>query len=171
MDFSPLYDKSRGLFYISYDTEKERGVGGWYDLLASEAMLTSYLAVARGQAPLKHWQRLSRAQLQKDGYRGLASWTGTMFEYLMPALFLPYCPGSLLQESARFCLYVQKRRRFPGKPWGISESAYYALDAALSYRYKASGCAELALKRGQDEDLVTAPYAAFLALAIDPRGR
>ena len=169
MDFSFLYDPGRGLFYISYDTEKDRGVGGWYDLLASEAMLTSYLAVARGQAPLKHWKRLSRALLQKDGYRGLASWTGTMFEYLMPALFLPLIPGSLLQESARFCLYVQKRRRFPGKPWGVSESAYCALDPALSYRYKANGCAELSLKRGQDGDLVTAPYAAFLALAVEPR--
>ena len=169
MDFSFLYDPARGLFFISYDTEKGRGVGGWYDLLASEAMLTSYLAVARGQAPLKHWKRLSRGLLQKDGYRGLASWTGTMFEYLMPALFLPLIPGSLLQESARFCLYVQKRRRFPGKPWGISESAYYALDPALCYRYKANGCGELALKRGQEADLVTAPYAAFLALAVEPR--
>ncbi len=168
MDFSLLYDPRRDLFYISYDTEQARGTGGWYDLLACEAMLTSFLAVARGQAPLKHWRRLGRGLLQKDGYRGLASWTGTMFEYLMPALFLPLIPGSLLQESARFCLYVQKRRRFPGKPWGISESAYYALDPGLSYRYKASGCAELALKRGQDEDLVTAPYAAFLALAVDP---
>ena len=168
MDFSFLFDPRRELFYISYDTEQDRGVGGWYDLLASEAMLTSYLAVARGQAPLKHWKKLGRGLLQKDGYRGLASWTGTMFEYLMPALFLPPVPGSLLQESARFCLYVQKRRRIPGKPWGVSESAYYALDAALNYRYKASGCAGLALKRGQDEDLVTAPYAAFLALAVDP---
>ncbi len=169
MDFSFLYDEKRGLFYISFDPEEQRGVGGWYDLLASEAMLTSYLAVARGDVPLKHWRKLSRALLQKDGYRGLASWTGTMFEYLMPALFLPYEPGSLLHESGRFCVYVQKHRRFAGKPWGVSESAYYALDGALSYRYKASGCADLALKRGQDEDLVTAPYAAFLALAIDPR--
>ena len=168
MDFSFLYDTGRNLFYISYDPEQGRGVGGWYDLLASEAMLTSYLAVARGQAPLKHWKKLGRGLLQKDGYRGLASWTGTMFEYLMPSLFLPLVSGSLLQESARFCLYVQKRRRYPGKPWGVSESAYYALDPGLSYRYKASGCAELALKRGQDEDLVTAPYAAFLALAVNP---
>ena len=168
MDFSLLFDRSRGLFFISYDTEKEQGVGGWYDLMASEAMLTSYLAIARGQVPIRHWRRLSRAQLQKDRYRGLASWTGTMFEYLMPALFLPYQAGSLLQESSRFCVYVQKRRRFAGKPWGISESAYYALDPELSYRYKASGCGDLALKRGQDEDLVTAPYAAYLALAVDP---
>ena len=168
MDFSLLYDPARGLFYISYDPGKGRGMGGWYDLMASEAMLTSYLAVARGQVPLRHWRRLSRAQLQKDGYRGLASWTGTMFEYLMPALFLPYARGSLLQESARFCVYVQRRRHYPGKPWGISESAYWELDPGLSYRYKASGCGDLALKRGQDEDLVTAPYAAFLALAVDP---
>ncbi len=170
MDFSFLYDRERGLFHISYDTERGRGIGGWYDLLASEAMLTSYLALARGQVPLKHWRRLGRGLLQKDGYRGLASWTGTMFEYLMPALFLPFFPGSLLQESARFCLYVQKRRRYPGKPWGVSESAYFALDPGLSYRYKANGCGELALKRGQNGDLVTAPYAAFLALELDPRG-
>ena len=169
MDFSFLFDEKRELFYISYDPEKDRGAGGWYDLLASEAMLTSYLALARGEATLRHWRRLGRGLLQQDGYRGLASWTGTMFEYLMPALFLPYPHGSLLGESGRFCLYVQKRRRLPGKPWGISESAYYALDPALSYRYKASGCGALALRRGQDEDLVTAPYAAFLALAADPR--
>ncbi len=166
MDFSLLFDGERGLFFICYDPDAARGFGGWYDLMASEAMLTSYMAVARGEAPKKHWRRLSRAQLQKDGYRGLASWTGTMFEYLMPALFLPYERGSLLQESARFCLYAQQRQTFAGKPWGISESAYYALDPSLNYRYKASGCAALALKRGQDEDLVIAPYASFLALAV-----
>ena len=168
MDFAPLYDEHRELFYICYDAEKERGAGGWYDLMASEAMLTSYIALARGQVPLRHWKRLSRAQLQKDGYRGLASWTGTMFEYLMPMLFLPLCRSSLLYESARFCLYAQKRRRLPGKPWGISESAFYSLDASLSYRYKAHGCPALALKRGQEADLVIAPYASFLALAVEP---
>lgn len=168
MDFAPLFDKRRELFYICYDAEKERGAGGWYDLMASEAMLTSFIALARGQVPLRHWKRLSRAQLQKDGYRGLASWTGTMFEYLMPALFLPLCRSSLLYESARFCLSVQKRRHFPGKPWGISESAFYSLDASLSYRYKAHGCPALALKRGQEADMVIAPYASFLALAVEP---
>ncbi len=168
MDFAPLFDARRELFYICFDTEKERGAGGWYDLMASEAMLTSYIALARGQVPLRHWKRLSRAQLQKDGYRGLASWTGTMFEYLMPMLFLPLYRSSLLYESARFCVYAQKRRHLPGKPWGISESAYYALDAALNYRYKAHGCPALALKRGQGEDLVIAPYASFLALAAEP---
>ena len=168
MDFSPFYDKKRELFLISFDPSGKTAAGGCYDLMASEAMLLSYIAVARGQAPLRHWRRLSRAQVQKDGYRGLASWTGTMFEYLMPALFLPLYRSSLLHESARFCLYVQKRRHLPGKPWGISESAFCALDPSLSYRYKAHGCPELALRRGMEEELVIAPYASFLALAVEP---
>ena len=168
MDFSFLYDGGRGLFYICYDTENRRGAGGWYDLMASEAMLTSYLAIAKGDVPIKHWRRLSRAQLQKDGYRGLASWTGTMFEYLMPELFLPVYRSSLLYESSRFCLYAQRRRNLPGRPWGISESAFYSLDSSLSYRYKAHGCPALALKRGQEADLVISPYSSFLALAVEP---
>ncbi len=170
MDFKPLFDFSRGLFYICYDTKSDHGVGGWYDLMASEAMLTSYIAIAKGDVPVKHWRRLSRAQLQKDGYRGLASWTGTMFEYLMPEIFLPIYRGSLLYESSRFCLYVQKRRVFAGKPWGISESAFYSLDSSLNYRYKANGCGALALKRGQDNDMVVSPYSSFLALRADPSG-
>ncbi len=167
MDFSFLFDRERRLFHICYDTVKEQGTGGWYDLMASEAMLTSYIAIAKGDVPVKHWRRLSRAQLQKDGYRGLASWTGTMFEYLMPELFLPIYRGSLLYESGRFCVYVQKRRVWAGKPWGISESAFYSLDSAMNYRYKAHGCDALSLKRGQDEDTVISPYSSFLALAID----
>ncbi|MBQ8216475.1 MAG: hypothetical protein IJZ91_00790 [Oscillospiraceae bacterium] len=170
MDFAPLFDKRRELFHICYDPAAKRGVGGWYDLMASEAMLTSYLACARGDVPVRHWRRLSRAQLQKDGYRGLASWTGTMFEYLMPVLFLPVYRGSLLYESQRFCVYAQKKRVWAGKPWGISESAFYSLDSALNYRYKAHGVAALALKRGQDADMVVSPYSSFLALAIDPAG-
>ena len=169
MDFAPLYDRERGLFHICLDGESRKGAGGWYDLLASEAMLTSYLAIAKGDVPVKHWRRLSRAQLQKDGYRGLASWTGTMFEYLMTELFLPLYQGSLLRESSRFCLYVQKRRVFPGRPWGISESAFFSLDPSRCYRYKAHGCGALALKRGQDAELVVSPYSSFLALAVDPQ--
>lgn len=168
MDFSPLYDRERELFYICYDSALGKGSGGWYDLMASEAMLTSYLAVARGEAPVKHWRRLSRAQLQKDGFRGLASWTGTMFEYLMPELFLPFYRGSLLYESGKFCLYAQKRQVFAGKPWGISESAFFSLDPSMNYRYKANGCAALALKRGQEKDMVVSPYSSFLALSLEP---
>ncbi len=168
MDFSPLYDAERALFHICYDTEKERCAGGYYDLMASEAMLTSYIAVAKGDVPVKHWRRLSRAQLQKDGYRGLASWTGTMFEYLMPELFLQVYRGSLLYESTRFCVYAQRRRVPPGVPWGISESAFFSLDSALNYRYKAHGVGALALKRGQDDELVVSPYSSFLALIAEP---
>ena len=91
-----------------------------------------------------------------------------MFEYLMPELFLPLYRDSLLYESGKFCLYAQKRRRFAGKPWGMSESAYYSLDPALSYRYKAHGCPALALKRGQDADMVISPYSSFLALVLEP---
>ena len=168
MDFAPLYDKKRGLFYICYDTAEGRGSGGWYDLMASECMLTSYLAIAKGDVPAKHWRQLSRAQLQKDGFRGLASWSGSMFEYLMPFLFLPLPPGSMLHESARFCVYAQKRWGGIDKPWGVSESAWFSLDRDLVYRYRAHGVPELALQRGVENELVFAPYAAFLALAVQP---
>ena len=170
MDFAPLYDRSRGLFFICYDAAKRRGAGGWYDLLASEARLTSYFAVARGDVPREHWRRLSRAQLGKDGYRGLASWSGTMFEYLMPELFLPPQRGSLADESGRFCLWAQKKQAAPGRPWGVSESAFFSLDSRLNYRYKAHGCPALALRREREDEYVAAPYASFLALFLDPAG-
>jgi cyclic beta-1,2-glucan synthetase len=168
MDFRPLYDASRRLFIIGFDVSTNAPSKGWYDLMASEARLTGYIAVAKGDAPRRHWRQLSRAMVQKDGYRGMASWTGTMFEYLMPELFLPLCRESLLWESAKFCLYTQRRRVHGRLPWGVSESAFFSLDPALSYRYKAHGCAALALKRGMDEELVISPYSSFLALVIEP---
>lgn len=169
MDFAPLYDDTRRLFRIGVDTRTNEPSPGWYDLLSSEARLTGYVAIARGDVPRRHWRRLSRAQVQKDGYRGMVSWTGTMFEYLMPELFLPLERESLLWESAKFCLYAQRRRVRPGRAWGVSESAFYALDASLSYRYKAHGVAALALRRGMDRELVVSPYSSFLALAVEPR--
>lgn len=169
MDFSPLYDESRRLFRIGIDTRTNEPSPGWYDLLSSEARLTGYVAIAKGDVDRRHWRRLSRAQVQKDHYRGMVSWTGTMFEYLMPELFLPLAKESLLWESAKFCLYAQRRRMPPGKPWGISESAYFSLDPALNYRYKAHGVAALALRRGMDKELVVSPYSSFLALAVEPR--
>ena len=168
MDLSIFYSFRRGLMHIGVDLEKGLASPGLYDLMSSEARLTSYTAVARGDVPRRHWRRLSRVMRASGGYRGMASWTGTMFEYLMPELFLPLERDSLLYETARFCVYVQKKRRAPGGAWGISESAFYSLDASLSYRYKAHGCARLALKRGQDAELVIAPYASFLALAVEP---
>ncbi|MDO4815222.1 MAG: glucoamylase family protein [Bacillota bacterium] len=169
MDFSPLYDRRRCLFRIGADLEKNELSPAHYDLLAGEARLTGYLAVAKGDVPKKHWRALSRALRRSDGYTGMASWTGTMFEYLMPELFLPLCPDSLIYETARYCLHVQQKRKSPTGVWGISESAFFSLDSALNYRYKAHGCGDLALKRGQDAELVISPYSTFLALAAEPR--
>ena len=169
MDFSPLYDERRRLFRIGMDANTGEPSPGWYDLMSSEARLTGYLAVSRGDADVRHWRALSRAEVSLGRHRGMASWTGTMFEYLMPELFLPLAPESLLWESAKFCLHAQKKRAPLGLPWGVSESAFYALDAALHYRYKAHGVGALALCRGMDRELVLSPYSAFLALALEPR--
>ncbi|MBQ9412378.1 MAG: hypothetical protein IJU29_04670 [Oscillospiraceae bacterium] len=169
MDFAPLFDRKRKLFSIGADIERGVLTESWYDLMSSEARLTGYLAVARGDVPREHWRRLSRAQVAAGASHGMASWTGTMFEYLMPELLLPLQRESLLYESAKFCLYAQRRRtRGTNRPWGISESAYGALDPSMSYRYKAHGCAALALKRGMDDELVISPYSSFLALEVSP---
>ena len=169
MDFSPFYDERRRLFRIGMDANTGEPSPGWYDLMSSEARLTGYLAVSRGDADVRHWRALSRAEVSLGRHRGMASWTGTMFEYLMPELFLPLAPESLLWESAKFCLHAQKKRAPLGLPWGVSESAFYALDPALHYRYKAHGVGALALCRGMDRELVLSPYSAFLALAVEPR--
>lgn len=170
MDLSALYDHKKRLFHIGLDPSTGDYSPGHYDLMASEARLTSYLACARGEVPLRHWQSLSRAQLSLDGWRGLASWSGSMFEYLMPELFLPLVNGSMLWETARFCLYAQRRRgQMSGAPWGNSESAYFSLDAGMDYRYKAHGTGALALRRDMDAELVAAPYASFLALCVHPK--
>lgn len=169
MDFALLYDPQRRLMHIGIDTGSGKRSEGYYDLLESEARLTSYFAVARGDVPREHWCTLSRAQVQHERYRGCVSWSGSVFEYLMPELFLPPQRDSLLWESAKFCLRVQRRRVHTGQPWGVSESAYFALDSALSYRYKAHGCAALAMQPDMDRELVLSPYSAFLALAVAPR--
>lgn len=169
MDFALLYDPQRRLMHIGIDTGSGKRSEGYYDLLESEARLTSYFAVARGDVPREHWRALSRAQVQHERYRGCVSWSGSVFEYLMPELFLPPQRDSLLWESAKFCLRVQRRRVHTGQPWGVSESAYFALDSALSYRYKAHGCAALAMQPDMDRELVLSPYSAFLALAVAPR--
>lgn len=168
MELSVFYDPKMRLMRIGIDAEADEPSPAHYDLFASEARLTSYLAVARGDVPAKHWQTLSRAMRRCRGYTGMASWTGTMFEYLMPELFLPLHRNSLMFETAKYCVFVQKRRKGKGGIWGISESGFFSLDPSLSYRYKAHGCSALALKRGQDSELVISPYSAFLALCVDP---
>ena len=170
IDLGALYDKKQHLFRIGLDPASGHFSPGHYDLMASEARLTSFIACARGEVPLRHWQSLSRAQLSLDGWRGLASWSGSMFEYLMPELFLPLVHGSLLWETGRFCLYAQRRRTAARRsPWGSSESGFFSLDAGMDYRYKAHGAGALALRRDVDSELVIAPYASFLALCVHPK--
>ena len=170
MRLAPLYDRERRLFRMGWDAEHDRPAEGHYDLLASEARLTSYVAVARGEADVRHWARLGRPLLGRDGYRGLGSWSGTMFEYLMPPLLLPTVPDSLFWESERFALYCQRRRVPAELPYGISESGFFAFDTDMNYQYKAHGVQALGFKRGLDRETVLAPYAGFLALLTDPVG-
>lgn len=170
MNCSPLYDRERKLFSIGYDVERDKLTDGYYDLMASEARQTSYIAVARGEVEPRHWRRLGRMLLGDNDYSGMASWTGTMFEYFMPNLLLPCEPNSFLYETLAFCVYAQKRRGAKTKtPWGISESGFYAFDPAMNYQYKAHGVQALGLKRGLDGELVVSPYSSFLALLLAPR--
>jgi cellobiose phosphorylase len=170
MDCAPLFDRERRLFSIGYEVERDRLTDGFYDLMASEARQTSFIAVARGEVPARHWRRLGRMLLGDNDYCGMASWTGTMFEYFMPNLLLPCEPNSFLYETLSFCVYAQKRRGDKTKrPWGISESGFYAFDPGMSYQYKAHGVQALGLKRGLDAELVVSPYSSFLALLLAPR--
>lgn len=170
MDCAPLFDRERRLFSIGYEVERDSLTGGFYDLMASEARQTSFIAVAKGEVPARHWRRLGRMLLGDNDYCGMASWTGTMFEYFMPNLLLPCEPNSFLYETLSFCVYAQKRRGDKTKrPWGISESGFYAFDPGMNYQYKAHGVQALGLKRGLDTELVVAPYASFLALLLAPR--
>jgi len=167
MDFGHLFDRKRKLFYIGWDPDRDAATQSWYDLMASEARQTSYIAIAKGDVPSRHWRKLGRALVSQDNFSGMASWTGTMFEYLMPNLLMPCYKNSLLYESMKFCVYVQKQAF---TPWGISESAFYAFDPSLNYSYKAHGVQRLAFKRGLDREKVISPYSTFLALPLDVRG-
>ena len=169
MDFRALYDEKRRLFRIGLLPGESAPAQSWYDLLESEERLTAYFTIASGQIEHRHWRQLSRAQVGCRGRRGMVSWSGSLFEYLMPELFLPLYRGSHLWESARFAVYVQRRRTFGAKKlWGISESAFYAFDATDHYRYKAHGCAPLALCRSGNSESVISPYSSYLALCAAP---
>jgi len=166
-DLTPFYNKNRKLFHIGFDMEKNELTNSYYDLLMSESRITSYYAIATRQIPKKHWGALGRTLARQGGFTGPVSWTGTMFEYFMPALFLPVYEGTLCYESLKFCNYCQKKRVNDFKsdmPYGISESGFYAFDSQLSYQYKAHGVQKIGLKRGLDSELVISPYSSFLAL-------
>jgi cyclic beta-1,2-glucan synthetase len=170
MDFGLVYDPARQLLSIGYDLGERRRDPSWYDLLASEARLTSYMLVAQGQAPQKHWFALGRLLTSHAGDLSLMSWSGSMFEYLMPRLFLPGYENTLLEQACHAAVSRQieygRQRRVP---WGISESCYNAVDMNQVYQYRAFGVPGLGFKTGLADDLVIAPYATALALTVVPR--
>ncbi|WP_366553728.1 GH36-type glycosyl hydrolase domain-containing protein [Aquibaculum sediminis] len=170
MDFRPLYDAETRTFYIGYNLDTDRLDQHHYDLLASEARLASYFAIAKRDVPVEHWFHLGRPITKAAGVLTTLSWNGSMFEYLMPTLLLPSDAGRLLGQSERAAVAVQQRYGDKlGLPWGVSESGYAARDAAQRYQYQAFGVPGLGLKRGLAEDYVVAPYASALALAVAPR--
>jgi cyclic beta-1,2-glucan synthetase len=170
MEFRILYNEQRYLFSIGFNPTLNRLDNAHYDLLASEACLTSFLAIARGQVPKRHWFQLGRMLTRAGTGVALLSWGGTMFEYLMPRLLLQSYRGTLLDESYRSVVARQiEYGRQRGVPWGISESGFNALDKGLDYQYQSFGVPGLGLKRGLGQDLVIAPYATALALAVRPR--
>ncbi len=170
MDFRFLFDDSRKLFSIGYQQGTHALDHSYYDLLASEARLASFVAVAKGDVPVDHWFRLGRTLTRAAGETALVSWSGSMFEYLMPSLVMQSFPFTLLDQT-----YTGAVRRHiaygaeHGVPWGVSESAYNVRDRHLTYQYRAFGVPDLALKRGLGRDLVIAPYASALALMVEPQ--
>ena len=170
MDFTFLYDGTRKLFAIGYNLATGQLDRSRYDLLASEARLASFLSIGKGEIDYRHWFHLGRPLTNTAGLTGLLSWGGTMFEYLMPNLFMRSYPETLLAQSCEAA--VQRQMQFGRQqrlPWGVSESAYAVLDAGLTYQYQSFGVPGLGLKRGLAEDHVVAPYATALALAVQPR--
>lgn len=167
MDFTVLYDAQRSLFHIGYDGENGTLSKSWYDLLASEARLTSFMAIALSQVGNKHWLNLGRLLTRASGGRTLLSWGGTMFEYLMPVLFTGAIPFTLLEESCAHAAATQQSYA-SDTPWGISESGYFAFDRFMYYQYRAFGVPSLGLQAARERERVIAPYASALALCLDP---
>ncbi len=169
MDFRFLFDEERELFSIGYQLASQSLDVSHYDLLASESRLASFVAVAKNDVPLDHWFRLGRSLTHASGATALVSWSGSMFEYLMPVLVMRSLPATLLDQTYRG---VVRRQIAYGAlrsvPWGVSESAYNLRDHQLTYQYRAFGVPDLGLKRGLGRDLVIAPYASALALLVEP---
>jgi cyclic beta-1,2-glucan synthetase len=168
-DFKFLLDQERKVFTIGYNVSEGRHDNSFYDLLASEARLASFIAIAKGDVPQEHWFRMGRQLTAVDGGRALISWTGTMFEYLMPLLVMRNYPETLLGET--YAAVVSRQIEYGherGVPWGISESAYSARDLELNYQYGPFGVPGLGLKRGLIEDLVVSPYSTILASNVSP---
>ena len=168
-DFTRLYNPKMGLFSIGYNVEDNILTDSYYDLLATEARQTSIVAIAKKDVPSKHWNNLSRTLTKMGTYKGLLSWGGTAFEYLMPTINIPSYQTTLLDESCRFSIYSQKKyAKKLGIPWGISEAAYNNKDLKGNYQYKTFGVPWLGLKRGLEDEVVVSPYATAMSLIFTP---
>ena len=167
VDFSPLYNEKRQLFSVGINLNDKKAGDGCYDIFMSEVRTTSYYAIAKGDVPKEHFKRLARPLICRSGRIGLASWTGTMFEYFMPALLLPVKRGSVSNEALRFCISSQARAQVKGV-FGRSESGYFAFDSRMRYQYKAFGDPFLGIKKGLEKELVISPYSSFLILPFSP---
>ena len=169
LEYEFLYDKSQHLLSIGYNVEEHRRDNSFYDLLASEARLCTFVGISQGKLPQDSWFALGRQLTNTGGGSALLSWSGSMFEYLMPLLVMPTYENTLLDQT--YNTTVKRQIEYGNQlnvPWGISESGYNLVDANLNYQYRAFGVPELGLKRGLSEDLVISPYASVLALMVEP---
>ena len=169
VEYEFLYDKAQHLLTVGYNTEEHRKDNSYYDLLASEARLTTFIAIAQGKLPQQSWFALGRQLTHTGTIPVLLSWSGSMFEYLMPMLVMPTYKNTLLQQTMQAVIQKQieygKKR---GVPWGVSESGYNRVDANLNYQYHAFGVPGLGFKRGLGEDLVISPYSSVMSLMVSP---
>jgi cyclic beta-1,2-glucan synthetase len=169
-DYEFLYDPARRLLAIGFDVSERRRDASFYDLLASESRLCSYVAIAQGQLKQEHWFALGRLLTTSNGQQMLLSWSGSMFEYLMPLLVMPTHWHTLLDQTCRAVVLRQRQYgKQRGVPWGISESGYNSTDARQNYQYRAFGVPGMGVKRGLADDLVIAPYATVMALMVSPQ--
>ena len=167
-DFSKLYNPEIGLFSIGFNETENKLYDSYYDLLATEARQCSLIAVAKKDVPAKHWLNLGRTLTVVDRHKGLVSWGGTAFEYLMPNINIPSYESTLLNESCKLLILSEKKYAHNlGIPWGMSESAYSLKDFYGNYQYKTFGIPWLGLKRGLSEEAVVSPYAVALSLPMD----
>lgn len=170
MDFKFLYNKDRGLFAIGYNVEEKSLGNSYYDLMASEARISSFLSIARGEIPKEHWYNLSRNMTKVFGHKTLVSWSGTMFEYFMPFQIMKSFKNTIWDLTYSSVVsaqigYGEKKNT----PWGISESAYYEFDVNQNYQYKAFGVPGIGLKRGLEQEVVISPYSSIMALPYDAK--
>lgn len=169
MEYDFLYDSTRHLLSVGYHVEEYKLDSTFYDLLASEARLCYFTAIAQGQVPQESWFALGRLLTTTGGKPILLSWSGSMFEYLMPLVVMPTYENTLLEQTCQAAVERQiEYGKHHGVAWGISESGYNTIDASLNYQYRAFGVPGLGFKRGLTEDLVIAPYASVLALMVAP---